>query len=830
MNIFWLALKQLRREWRGGELIILLASLTIAAAAVSTVGFLADRVGEAMRTSANAALAADLDIRGPTPLPPAYAKLAREHGLDTTGTVEFPSVVLNGGESQLAEIHAVNAGYPLRGEVRIGPVPYGPSYAAVEIPERGTVWAAPRLLTALGARVGDTLQVGAGKLKIAAVLAYAPGEGIDFIQFAPNLFINAADLPATRLVRPGSRVGYHLLVAGSKAQLADFRAALQPRLREADRVVSIRDTRPEVRNPLTQGENFLRLAALVAVLVAAVAVAMTARQYAARRIDTVAVLLTLGMPRNRLVALLVAQLALLGVAGAAIGSAIGFGVETGLVALFSEMLPMRLPPPGWAPALTAFGVVLLLLAGFALAPILRLRGTPPARILRRDLGPRPANGFVIWGAALAALIALLAWQSGSVRLTLYVFGALAGTAVLLALGATILLWALTPLRSRVGTAWRFGLGNLWRRGGQSVVQIAAFGLGLSVLLWLTLVRVDVFRAWQNTLPPNVPNQFIFNIQPGDVARLRDFFSEHKLPAPVLHSMTRGRLVGVNGHHVTAEDFDNERAGHLLNREANVSDQRYLQRENHITAGRWWDHPTRGAHLVSVDDEIAHALGIEPGDTLTFSFAGDKVTLKVASLRKIDWRSFHPNFYFVTPPGLLYAYPTTFITSVHLSPKQAPALVDLVRMLPGITVVDVGAIINTVQRIITEASHAVAYVFGFTLFAGVLVLLAAVHATRDERRYESALLRTLGAGRSMVFKGVVTEFATLGLLAGGLGGLAALGAGFLLTQQVFDLPYHVNPWIVPAGLVGGTIVVAVTGIAATRRAVSRPPVETLARHR
>ncbi|HET6655235.1 MAG TPA: FtsX-like permease family protein, partial [Gammaproteobacteria bacterium] len=391
------------------------------------------------------------------------------------------------------------------------------------------------------------------------------------------------------------------------------------------------------------------------------------------------------------------------------------------------------------------------------------------------------------------------------------------------------LLALRPLRAHVGTAWRFGLGNLWRRGGLSVLQVTAFGLGLTVLLWLTLVRGDVFQAWQNMLPPNAPNEFIFNIQPAQRDKLNDFLSKHDLPTPRLYPMTRARLVGINGKHVTAADFKkSDRARGLLNRQSNLSMASFRRQENVMTAGQWWDKSDYGAHLVSMDAEIAQVFDVGPGDTLTFAIGGDELTLKIANLRNIRWQSFEPNFFFVTPPGTLNQYPTTYITSLHLPPEQAPLLADLARALPGITVVDVGAIIRSVRQIITQASLAVAYVFAFTIFAGVLVLLAAVQATRDERRYESALLRTLGAGRAAVLKGIIAEFALLGLLAGGLGGAAALGAGWLLISQVFDLPYHADPWIVPAGLVGGAIIIVGTGLAATRRAVSRPPVETLRR--
>lgn len=827
MKILKLAWRQLHRERRSGALTLLLASLIVAAAAVSTVGFLTSRVGQAMRVAADATLAADVDVRGPTPLPNAYRKLAREQGLETTTMLRFPSVALNDGHSQLAELHAVGEGYPLRGTVRLADVPFGPTHPAKGIPEAGTVWAAPRLLTALKARVGDTIQLGASEFTIGAVLAYAPGQSIDFIEFAPNLYLNNADLAATQLVRTGSRIGYHLLVAGPPGDVADYQAALGDKLRESDRVVDIHDARPAVNKPLHQAQSFLHLAALVSVLVAAVAVAMSARQFATRRTDTVAVLLSLGMTRGRLVALLILQLLMLGLAGAVIGGAIGFGAQTGLVVLLGDALPMSLPSPSPIPALTAFGTVVLLLAGFALAPVLRLRDTPPARILRRELAPRPTNVWVVWGGALVVLVALLAWQVNDYRLTLYVLAALVGAALVLALGTNLALLALRPLRA-FGSAWRFGLGNLWRRGGQTTLQVTAFGLGVTVLLSLTLVRADVFTAWRDTLPADAPNEFIFNIQPGQRDDLQQFLREHELPVPRLYSMTRARLVGINGDSVNAADFDQRRARHLLNRQSNLSVAGFRRQQNVMTAGEWWTNGDYGKHLVSVDEEIAELFDLDPGDTLTFAISGDELTLTIANLRDIRWQSFEPNFYFVVPPGVLNRYPKTYITSLHLPPDKAPILATLPRELPGVTIVDVGAIIHSVRQIVTQASLAVAYVFGFTVFAGLLVLLAAIQATRDERRYESALLRTLGARRRTVFRGLAAEFVTLGALAGALGGAAALGAGWLLITRVFELPYHANPWIVPAGLAGGTLVVLAAGLVATRRAVDRPPVETLTR--
>lgn len=825
MTLLPIALRHLRREWRSGDLRLLIASLIVAAAAISTVGFITSRVGQAMRTGANAALAADVDIQGPTRLPARYRTLAHDNDLQTTMLVRFPSVVFHADQSHLAAVHAIGPKYPLRGHVELRRAPGGALHRADAIPDPGVVWVAPRLLTELHVKVGETLRVGATTLKVGAVLGFAPGQGIDFIQFAPAIYINHADLASTHLIGPGSRVSYHLLAAGTSEAVANYISQLGNNKRQTDRIRTINDARSEVTAPLAQAQDFLSLAALIAVLVAAVGLALSARQYALRQTDTVAMLYSFGMTQRRLSVLLLVQLLTLGVTATLLGCLIGFGVQSALGQLLATALPNGLPSPGLGTIATTFATVVLLLLGFALAPLLQLRNTPPAHILRRDPTQHPSSRLVPWICAIVALLALLAWQVDNNRLTLTVFAALAGTMLVLAVCSGMMLALLRAVRG-FGRAWRFGLGNLHRRRGQAIFQMTTFGLAISVLLALTLVRADIFSAWHNTLPLNAPNEFVFNIQPAQRNALRQVLQQNNMAAPRLYPMTRARLVGINGTRVSAADFEGKRARHLLDRQSNLSVAAFRRQANVITAGRWWNKNDYGKKWVSVSKNIADAFDVAPGDSLTFALAGQELTLKIVNLRNIRWQSFEPNFYFVVPPGVLNRYAKTFITALYVPPDKAAVPDTLARKLPGVAVINVRAIIHTIRTILRQASLAVGAVFVFTLLAGIVVLLATIQMTREERRFEAALLRALGASRQTIFKGLIAEFATVGLIAGGLGSTAALGTGWLLVEHVFKLPYHINPWIIPIGTAGGIVLITVTGLLATFATMSRSPMTAL----
>jgi putative ABC transport system permease protein len=518
-----------------------------------------------------------------------------------------------------------------------------------------------------------------------------------------------------------------------------------------------------------------------------------------------------------------------GLAAGLTGALLGFLAQLGLTHIFASALPANLPMPSAAPVGLAVAVALMILTGFALPALLRLGATPPARVLRRDLGPPRPSLWLVYGLPVAATIALVYSQVRDAALVLYLCGGLAGTALALVAAAALMLQCLRPLRGRVGVAWRYGLANLLRRRSDSVAQMVAFGLGLMVLLLLGVVRTNLLADWQASLPADAPNQFIINIQPNQRHVIARFFRQHGLPAPRFYPLVRARLAAIDGRPVGQIQFKSRHARHIIRHESNLTWARRPQVGNRIVAGHWWKRAAAaGKALISMEKKRAGLLGVGVGDTLTYTVAGARITAHIASLRDIRWDTFRPNFFVVMSPGALADQPADYITSFYLPAARAPILTALVRKLPNLTVFDVDRIMQTVRQMIYQASLAVEYVFGFTLLAGVMVLVAAVQASADTRRFESALLRALGARRGTVLQGVIAEFTLLGFAAGLLAAFSASGVGWLLARQVFNLSYRVDPWLWLAGAGAGTVLVAFSGLLTTRRVINQPPLATLRR--
>ena len=821
-----LAWRWLRREWRGGEVLLLAVAVALATASVSAVGFFADRVNRAMGLRASELLAADLVVLSPNPIPPDLGGEAGGRGLSTAATLTFASVVMAGERLQLAEVKAVDARYPLRGELRVADAPYGPERTVANGPPVGSVWVDARLATALAVTVGDRLQVGALELPVRAVVAFEPDRPGELFSIGPRLMMSLGDVEASGLVQPGSRVTYRLLVAGPAPAIEAYRSWVRARLGPGETLQDVREARPELRLALDRAQRFLGLAALVSVLLAGVAVAMAARRYAERHVDPTALMRCLGATQGMVSAIFAWQLALVGLLAGGAGVLVGLVAQSGLATLLGGLHPGELPAPSPTPAWVGLGTGLVTLAGFALPPLLRLRQVPPLRVLRRDLAPLPARAWAVYGSALVSLALLVLWQASDLRLAAYVLGGAALTVAALAGAALALVAALRPLRSRVGVSWRFGLARIARQARASVLQLVAFGLGIMMLLLLTLVRGGLVESWRERLPADAPNYFLVNVQPEEARSIEDFLASHGLAGTSLRPMVRGRLVAVNGRPVSASDYEGDRAKRLVEREFNLSWAEELQADNRLVAGRWWSG--QGAPEVSVEIGLAETLGLALGDALTFRVAGQEVVARVESLRSVQWDSFQANFFVLAPPGLLDDFPATYITSFHLPPSQQATLSELVRAFPSVTVLDVEALLSRVRAILEQASLAVQYVFGFTLLGGLVVLAAAVQATLDERRFEAAVLRTLGADRRRLVAGLLGEFVTLGALAGLLAAGAAGAIGVVLAEQVFDLAYRPSASIWATGLAAGVAGVALAGLIGTRRVINHPPLESLRR--
>lgn len=821
-----LAWRLLRRDARAGELRVLAAALIIAVASVASVAFFTDRVKAGLNAQADKLLGADLMLSADRPLPPEFAQQARAEGLAQVASVRFNSMVLPAGEKQgapvLAEVKSVSEGYPLRGEIVLADAANAAGRVAREIPARGTAWIDQRLAARANLGVNDAITLGQLTLRVAAVIQQEPETSASFMSFGPKLMINDADVPATQLLQAGNRASHRLLLAGANSPA--YRAWAQPRLQTGQRLENIRELRPEVKSALDRAEKFLGLAALVAVILSAVAVALATGRYLRRHLDACAVMRCLGAPQRQTLALYVVQFTWLGIAASFAGVVVGLAGQQLLVLLLRNLIGSDLPWADWRPAWEGLVTGLALLAGFALPPLAALAKIPPLRVLRRDLGLPRVGGWFAYLTGSAVIAGLVYWRAHDPKLGSYVLLGLAGTLAAALVTAAALL-ALARGIPRRGFNWRFGLANLHRRPLAASLQIGALGLGLMALLLLTLVRSDLLANWRSSLPPDAPNRFLINIQPDQVDPLAKFLRAHGTAA-ALYPMVRGRLVAINARPVSPEAYADERAKRLIEREFNLSSAQDLPSDNHIVAGQWWTPRAHGE--ISLEEGIAQTLDIKLHDTLTYDVAGQRVEAEVTTLRKVEWTNFRVNFFAVLPPGDLQGLPASYITAFRLSDNDSQTMVELVQQFTNVLVIDVSEIVRQVQSIMDQVAQAVQFVFFFTLLASLLVLQAAIASTQDERAFDAAILRTLGATQKQMRAAQITEFVALGALAGVLAASGATVLAYFLAKRVFDIPFSIDPWLWAIGLGAGALGVALAGWLGTRSTLRQPPITVLRR--
>jgi putative ABC transport system permease protein len=827
MHALRLALRTLLREWRSGELGVLLLALTTAVAALTGVGFLVGRIDTAVREQATQVLAADLRLSSTQPLPDNLFTGAARRGVHSARIETLLSVVFRGDDSQLANVEAVSDGYPLRGTLLVADQPFATGTATQAIPGRGEVWPSSKLLATLGGRIGTQLSIGAASLKVTRVLIARPDQGANLSDLAPSVIMNLKDLPATQLIQPGSRVSYSGLFAADPAVIEAFRPWLLDNARPSDRLRDVSEASPQLENAVDRAGRFLTLASLVSVLLCSIAVAMSARQYVRRHLDAVALLKTLGATRGFTLSVSLLQLIMVALLASVAGSVIGFLAQEWLLRAVRDLLGTAvLPPASLAPLGMGVTAALAVLAGFAVPPLLQLARVPPLRVLRRDVGPPPPLIILAFGPAVLVVIGLVGWAVRDIRLALQFLVGLAAFLAVLAGAGFVLVTLCGRLRGRVGVAWRYGIANLNRRRADSMVQIAAFGAGLMVLLVLGVVRDDLESDWRRSLPADAPNYFFVNIPPADRGGFTQFLEQRGARLSRVLPMLRGRLTAINGQSVESMRFAAGQGRGFSGREQNVTWASALGNDNQIVSGSWWPSDYHGAPQVSLATEFQESLGVAVGDKVSFDIGGEPFVATVSSIRKVKWDSFQPNFFVVFSPGVLDAVAGTFLTSAYFHPTDPHVMAQLARRFPSVSIFNVDDLLAQVRGIIDKAILAVQSVFAFTLFAGLVVLLAAVQSSREERRFESAMLRTLGASGAIVWQGVMAEFVALGLLAGGLAVAGAALAGAFVATRVLQVPYAFDPWLPMIGIGGGALLVCISGWLATRSVVSQPPMLTL----
>lgn len=824
-----LALRLLWRDWRAGELTLLLSSLIIAIGTVTTITLFVDRLQQALLQESASFLAADKVIQGPDPLDPAISAKAREIGLQTTETLEFFSMVFAAERAQFASVKAVAPGYPLRGKLIASNEPFVNGFPVPEGPKQGNVWLESRLVPALDIKVGDVLDVGVASFTVSRVLIKEPDRGGGFTSAGPRVLMNLADVPRTEVVQPGSRLTYNYLFAGETEVVEEFAEWVKPSLGRDFRLRGVRQGAQGVGNALDRGERFLLLGGLLGVILAGIAIALSAYRYSSRHFDHVAILKTLGATPARIDMLFATVFLILGVAATIVGSGVGWLAQLGIVKILEPFIPISLPSPGFRPLVVGGVTGFVCLIAFALPPILKLRATAPSRVIRREVDNELVADGLTYLFAVSGTFGLMWWYSEDLKLTLLIFtgcfvalAALGGVAYLLLRSGRV-------LGMQAGSVWRLALAGLQRRGQQNTMQILVFGLAIMLLLILILVRTALIEEWRAQLPEDAPNHFVINVSPEDVSPIREMFATENIDAQPLYPMIRGRITQLNGTEVSrrsrsenAQPNRGPRDGPRLSSSRNLTWADAVPADNVVVDGEWWDASYRGPALVSLEKDLAAGNNLKVGDKLVFTIQGGELEAEVANIRTVHWDNMQPNFYIIFSPEALNNFPSTFMTSFHLDSSRKLFLNDFLHRFPTLTVIEVDMIIRQIQTIIEQVTMAIELVLGLILISGGMVLLASIQASMDERFQQHAVLRTLGASRKLVLGSLLLEFCALGFFAGVLATFGSELTVFGLETQIFEIDYTAHPWLWLLGPAIGVVLIGTVGTFATRRVVNTPP--------
>jgi len=805
-------LRGLRRDFRSSELVWLFVALTLSVAALSSVSFLADRMQRAFQFDARQLLAADLLIVGDRPIPERFLEEARARKLHTAQTIVFPSMATVGSQSKLSSLKAVSSSYPLRGQLQIDPekIVASTNKQGATGPSKGMVWVDPAMLNSLHAKLGDSMILGNQRFMIDAVLIRELDRGAGFMNFAPRVMMSLDDLPATGLIGFGSRVTYRLLLAGSDEDIASYQHWVENYI-ESEKLLGLRietleNAQPVMRKTLDRAERFLSLIALLTAMVAAVAIALSARRYVIKQADVCAVLKCFGASQKSILMRQLKTLLAMGIASVVLGSLIGYGVQQVLLTLLGGLILANLPSISLWPVLWSACFACFLLIGFAGPPLFSLIKVSPIRLIRKEL--KGLSVAAVWVAlfGITSCATLIALAARDLKLAAWVGFSFGAAVVIFA----VLAWGALSLLSRIrpkSFALRFVLTMQVRRSGFAVMQITALGIALMALLMILLLRQDLLSTWRSNIPSDAPNRFMINVQENQKEGVTQILLAAGLARPNFYPMVRGRLIDINGRNITPNDYVEDNARRLVDREFNLSYTRELPLGNRITDGQWFDS---AGPQISLEQGIAKTLKLKLGDQLTFEVAGEKVMAPITSLRKLDWGSMRVNFFVIMPPDLLKDMPQSWITSYYQRPDIQSLDFSLTQAYPNLTVVDVALSLAQIQEILDRLSLALGILFAFTIAAAVLVLMAAIAATQDERFRSAALLKAVGVTQKVLGRIAAVELTIIGLLAGTLGGLAAGGATWALGHFVLEIEFNAFAQALGMGIGFGVLTCGLAG--------------------
>jgi len=791
-----LAARLLWREARSGELTLMAVALVLAVMVSTAIALFSQRLDLAMSASAQDLLGADLRVRSTTPLSDDWRTQASEIGLEQARTVEFPSVVVAGERMTLAAIKAVDDGYPLRGELRVRTHDSNSDKTSDKTstlqqhgPGLGEAWVEPRVLALLGVTLGDSLSLGGETLRLTGVIEQESDRGGNFYSLSPRVMVHWSQVQGSLLLGPGSRLTYRLLLSGPEAAREQF--AEQIVLEANQSLERLGDGNRAMATSLDRARRYLGLAAILAVVLASIAIAITARRFSERHYDTSALMRTFGLSRTQVLRIFLWQMVILALVSTLIGALAALALQAGLMQALSGLIPEGLPAAGWQAWAVGLSTGALSLFGFGVPHLLPLSAVSPLRVLRRELTPVPLHGWVLSLLALSALTVLLVLLTRDVMLSV---GLMLGGAFVLLLLMVGLQGALRltgrylsgrALPLSVRFAWQHLSGHRTATAG----QVLAFALTLMVMLIIGLLRNDLLADWQRSLPQDAPNVFAINIQAYETEAFQQALSDRGLTPEPLYPVLPMRLIAVNQTAVSELPIADDRS---INRDLISSVAERLPQGNTVTAGDW-QATVEGPAQVSVEEEVAERLGFALGDVLTFRAAGQTVDVTIGSLRSLDWTTMTPNFFMMLSADVMNTLPLNYMTSFHLPADKETDFVSLIQEYPGVTLIDTRALLSQVQSLIERLTLAVELILLCVLAGAILVMLAVLLTTTRARLEEGAVLRTLGASRQQLVRAQRTEFVILGSVSALLAllGGEAVAAGLYL--GLLDLPYRSLGW-------------------------------------
>lgn len=820
-----IGLKLLYRDWRGGDITILLVALTLSVAIVTGLGIFSERLGNAITAQSTRLMGGDLVIESPRPLKDEVLELVVTAGLANTHTVSFATMAAAGDRFQISTVKVVDGDYPLKGDILLSEKAFAEPFVASASLQPGSAWVDGRLLDILELRVGDNLEVGEATLRIDSILINEPeGLGSNF-SLGPRLMMHAADLERSGVVQPGSRVRHRYYFVGLPAQLDVFRQQLEPLLLPEHRVYTVTEGRPRVAGAIERAQSYLLLGGVLGIALAGAAIAIAARRHMERHIQHVAILKTLGASSGRINGMYLQQFAALLLVSIVFGFVGGWLMQALVVALIDSLADVQLEAASFAPYLVGAATGLICLLAFALPPLWSLRQVSPLVALRKDIPTQRVGPLLSTAIGLGGLFGIMTWYSGSLALSTGIFAGLLFAVIFVAVIAWLFIRSTGYVGSNAGNMWLLAGSALRRRGVENAMQIVVFAITVMLFLVLLVTRTSLISEWEQEIPEGTPNHFLINVLPGELPSLENWLGSNQLQHAGLYPMVRGRLTHIGGEPVRQRIEADSAQGTDLDREMGLTSSAVIPENNGLAAGSWWAEDS-AQHLVSVETELAASLGIELGDTLRFQVAEGTFDVEVASLRQVNWENMRPNFYMIFPPRMLAEYPTTYMTSFYLPTEQKSLLAELVRSFPTLTVIEVDAIIRQIRTIIGQVSLAIEAILWVVMACGALVLIATIQSGMTERFRESSILRTLGAPGRLVLGSITVEFLLLGLIAGLLAAAGAETTSWVLQEQVFRMEWRPHPILWVAGPIISTSLVLTIGLWASRKVVSTPPVEVL----